>query len=290
MYVYIDGEFFPKEKAQISVFDHGLLYGDGVFEGIRAYNGGIFKLDEHIDRLYQSAHTIGIKVPIAMDELRQLHLEIMKKNNLQEGYIRTIITRGKGDLGLDPKKCKVPTVIVIADKISLYPQEFYDNGLNVVTVSMRRPPVDSLNGRVKSLNYLNNIMARMEAGAHGAQEALMLNHQGLVVECSADNIFIVNGRTLTTPPSWLGALEGITRNAVIDMALSLDYIIKEVPFTLHDIYNADEAFLTGTAAEIASIVTLDGRTIGSGKPGPVSRRIKEFFPQFVADFITPIPK
>lgn len=286
--VYLNGEFVPKDKAAVSLFDHGLLYGDGVFEGIRAYNGAIFKLDEHIERLYQSARTIYLTIPIHIEELKQIHLELMRRNKLQDGYLRTVVTRGVGDLGLNPDKCQEPTIFILADRITLYPQEFYDNGLNVVTVSVRRTPPDCLTGRVKSLNYLNNIMARIESNFAGAQEALMLNHAGQVVECSADNVFIVKGSSIYTAPVYLGALEGITRNSVMDIARSLGYTVKEEPFTVHDVYNCDEAFLTGTAAELVSIVTLDRRSVGTGKPGPVWKRIKEAFPAYVKDHGTPV--
>lgn len=279
--VYIDGRYVPKSQAAVSVFDHGLLYGDGVFEGIRAYDGHIFKLDEHLERLYASAKSIGIAIPMPFDEMKRVHAEILVKNGLRDAYFRTVVTRGVGDLGLDPNKCAKPTVFVIADKIALYPPEKYEKGIAIVTASVRRTPPDSLNGRMKTLNYLNNILAKSEANHAGAQEALMLNHQGLVVECSAENLFLVRGSTILTPPVHLGALQGITRDSIIDIARGLEYKVHEEPFTLHDVYNAEEIFITGTGAELMPVVSVDRREIGTGKPGPVCRRLREAFPAYV---------
>lgn len=287
--VYVNGEFLDKESAKISVFDHGFLYGDGVFEGIRAYSGIVFKLEEHLTRLYESAKTIFLDIPLSMDDMREAVLGTLRVNSLESAYIRLVVSRGTGDLGLDPRKCAKPTVICIADKIKLYPEEFYQKGLEVITSSTRRTPVDSLSGRVKSLNYLNNIMARIEANIAGAGEAIMLSHQGYVVECSADNIFcVISDRRILTPPVHLGALEGITRNAVIDIARARGYEVVQTAFTLHDVYNAKEVFLTGTGAELVSVVRADRRKIGDGLPGIVSRELREEFGRYVLTHGTPI--
>ncbi len=266
--IYIDGQYYEKDDAKISVFDHGLLYGDGVFEGIRSYDSLVFKLKEHIDRLYESARSIMLEIPISKKEMIEAVVATLKINNLTDAYIRLVVTRGKGDLGLDPRKCSKATIIIITDKITLYPEKLYKEGLELVTVATRRNIPEALNPQIKSLNYLNNIMAKIEAVKAGCEECIMLNNAGYVVECSGDNIFIIKNGALTTPPSYMGALCGITRNAVIDIAKSTKEVsFKEAVLSRHDIFNADECFLTGTAAEVIPVVKLDGRIIGSGKPG-----------------------
>ncbi len=264
------------------MFDHGLLYGDGVFEGIRSYGGRVFKLQEHLERLYESAKTIRLKVPIEMDEFREVILESLRVNGLEDGYVRVVVTRGEGDLGLDPRKCSHPCIIVIVDTIEFYPDAFYRNGLELATVPTRRNVPEALNPRIKSLNYLNNIMAKMEGADRGAPEALMLSVEGYVAECTGDNIFIVTNKKLQTPPTYIGALEGITRNAVIDLARGMKMDVSEDVLTRHDLYNADECFLTGTAAEIIPVVKIDGRIIGNGKPGKATGRLLKAFRQLTA--------
>lgn len=277
MLVYIDGEFLPKAEAKISVFDHGLLYGDGVFEGIRSYRGRVFKLDEHLQRLYDSAKAIMLEIPISIEAMEEAVLQTLRQNDLYDAYIRLIVTRGVGDLGLDPDKCPVPTIIIITDKITLYPQKFYEVGLEIVTVSTRRNYPEAINPRIKSLNYLNNILAKIEGKQAGVVEVLMLNAEGYVVECSGDNIFFVKDNVILTPPTYLGILEGVTRNTVIDLAGELGLSVEERVFTRHDLYVADECFLTGTAAEVIPVVKIDYRVIGSGRPGTVTQKlISEF--------------
>lgn len=278
MKIYLDGEMLEKEEAKISVFDHGLLYGDGVFEGIRAYNGRVFRLREHLDRIYNSARAIDLDVPLTKKDMGIAILDTLKANKLKDAYIRLVITRGVGDLGLDPQKCPKATVFIITDKIKLYPEEFYTNGLSVVTTSVRRTTPDALSPCVKSLNYLNNIMAKLDATRAGVPEAIMLNASGYVAECTGDNIFILKENTLFTPPSWVGALEGITRGAVMELARNkLKLVVKEEVFTQYHVYTADECFLTGTAAEVVPVVKADGRMIGDGTPGKTTLRlIKEF--------------
>lgn len=271
--IYLDGEFVPKERAKISVFDHGLLYGDGVFEGIRAYYGRVFKLAEHLDRLYESAMPLDLKIPINKDEMQEVVLETCRRNNLRDGYIRLVVTRGVGDLGLDPRKCPKASIFCIAASIQLYPEEFYEKGLEVVTVSTRRNLPVACNPRVKSLNYLNNIYARMEATLAGVPEAIMLNSEGYVAEATGDNIFIVKKGAIMTPPAFLGILEGITRNTVMDLARQKGMPVEEKVFTLYDVYTADECFLTGTAAEVIPTVKVDGRIIGDGRPGRVTNEL-----------------
>ncbi len=288
MLIYLDGEFLPREEAKISVFDHGLLYGDGVFEGIRCYNGFVFRLDEHLERLYDSAKSLMLQIPIPIDEMKQKVLETLRRNQLREGYIRLVVTRGVGDLGLDPDKCPNPSVIIIADKITLYPQNFYENGLEIVTVSVRRNYPEAINPRVKSLNYLNNILAKIEAKQSGAVEALMLNNDGYVVECSGDNIFWIKNEIIVTPPPYIGILEGVTRNSVIALAREAGFQVEERVFTRHDLYIADECFLTGTAAEVIPVVKLDQRVIGDGKPGKVTQKLIAAFRHLTNNFGTPI--
>ncbi|MGB9904394.1 MAG: branched-chain-amino-acid transaminase [Desulfotomaculales bacterium] len=265
--IYLNGRYVPEEEAVVSVFDHGLLYGDGVFEGIRAYHNRVFKLKEHIDRLYNSARTIALEIPLAKEEMAGVVVETCRRNNLRDAYIRLVVTRGKGDLGLDPRKCKAPTIFCIAASIQLYPEELYQKGLEMITVATRRNLIEACNPQVKSLNYLNNIYARLEANLAGVPEALMLNQEGYVSEATGDNIFIVKDGVLVTPPPSAGILEGITRNTVIGLARQKGVKVEEKLFTRHDVYNADECFLTGTAAEIIPAVKLDGRPIGNGRPG-----------------------
>ncbi|MCE2414517.1 branched-chain-amino-acid transaminase [Candidatus Poribacteria bacterium] len=288
MLIYIDGEFLPKAEAKVSVFDHGLLYGDGVFEGIRSYNGGVFKLDEHLERLYDSAKSIMLEIPIPIETMKETVLETLRRNHLTEAYIRLVITRGVGDLGLDPDKCPKPSIIIIADKIALYPQKFYQEGLEIVTVSIRRNYSEAVNPRVKSLNYLNNILAKIEGKQSGAEEVLMLNAEGYVVECSGDNIFWVKNDVLVTPPVHMGILEGVTRNSVIDLARDAGMRVEERVFTRHDLYIADECFLTGTAAEVIPVVKIDRRAIGDGQPGKVTEKLIAAFRQFAHSCGTPI--
>ena len=288
MLIYIDGEFLPKAEAKVSVFDHGLLYGDGVFEGIRSYNGRVFKLDEHLERLYDSAKSIMLQIPISIETMKETVLETLRQNHLREAYIRLIVTRGVGDLGLDPDKCPKASIIIIADKIVLYPQKYYEEGLEIVTASVRRNYAEAINPRIKSLNYLNNILAKIEGKQAGAEEVLMLNAEGYVVECSGDNIFWIKNGTLVTPPVHIGILEGVTRNSVIDLAREAGMRVEERVFTRHDLYIADECFLTGTAAEVIPVVKIDRRAIGSGEPGKVTQRLIAAFRQYASSCGTPI--
>jgi branched-chain amino acid aminotransferase len=279
MKIYVDGEYYGKEEAKISVFDHGLLYGDGVFEGIRFYHGRVFRLMEHIDRLYDSAKAICLKVPLEKAGLIEAVLETIRKNELRDGYVRLVVTRGSGDLGLNPVLCARATVFIIASAITLYPEEMYRNGLSVVTCSTRRIPHGALSPMVKSLNYLNNVLAKIEAQQAGAGEGLMLNEQGFVAECTGDNIFTVKHGEILTPPISSGALAGITRQVVFEIAVELGFRITEPQMTRYDIFTADECFLTGTAAEVIPVVTLDSRTIGDGVPGPITRDLMHRFHQ-----------
>lgn len=277
MKVYIDGTLHDEKDARISVFDHGLLYGDGVFEGIRFYNRRVFRLEEHIRRLYDSARSILLNVPITPEEMTEAVLATCRANDLNDGYIRLVLTRGTGSMGLSPFRCPKASVIIIACSIQLYPEEAYQNGLVMATVATRRPTHDTLSPQVKSLNYLNNVMAKVEAIQAGAEEGLMLNERGLVAECTGDNLFIVRDSTITTPPITAGALDGITRKVVIELAASLGIPLREAELSRHDIYTADECFLTGTAAEVIAAVKLDQRPIGNGRPGPVTGRIIDAF-------------
>jgi len=278
MKIYINGKFFEKEDAKISVFDHGLLYGDGVFEGIRAYGRLVFKLTEHIDRLYESAHTLMIKMWLSKREMAKAVVDTLKANKLDDAYIRLIVTRGVGDLGLDPRKCEDRTgVIIIADKIKLYPEKFYREGLSIITVPTVRNQPEALNPQIKSLNYLNNILAKIEAINGGCDEAIMLDSLGFVAECTGDNIFIVKNGHIYTPPQCMGTLRGITRDTVLEIAESMKNPVHEHVITRHEVYNADECFLTGTAAEIVPIVKVDGRPIGTGKPGEFTFKLKKKF-------------
>ncbi len=284
--IYLDGKWYPKSEAKISVFDHGLLYGDGVFEGIRSYGSLVFKLEEHLVRLWESAHTLMLTIPMTRKEMEKAIIETLKRNNLKDAYIRVVVTRGVGDLGLDPAKCKKATVFIITDKISLYPEELYRKGLEIITVPTVRNLNEAVNPAIKSLNYLNNILAKIEAKNSGCVEALMLNAQGYVAECTGDNVFMVkeeNGRTsLLTPPTYLGALKGITRQAIIEVAQARKLNFEERVLTRHDLFNADEVFLTGTAAEVIPVVKIDGRAIGAGKPGPVTAKLRSEFQRLTA--------
>jgi branched-chain amino acid aminotransferase len=275
--VYIDGQLIDKEHAKISVYDHGLLYGDGVFEGIRVYGGRVFLHKEHIDRLYESALAIRLTIPLDKPQMMRAVEQTVAANGIGDGYVRLVVTRGAGYLGLDVRKTSHPQVIVIADTITLYPEEFYQKGLAIITASTLRNHPGALSPRIKSLNYLNNILAKIEATDAGCQEALMLNHKGEVAECTGDNIFIVKRGVLKTPSTEAGILEGITRNAVLGLACEAKIPIQEVPLLRHDIFAADECFLTGTAAEVVPVVKLDGRQIGDGKPGPVTHDLRERF-------------
>lgn len=279
--VYLDGEWVESGRAQVSVFDHGLLYGDGVFEGIRAYGGRVFALDEHVRRLFESARSMLLDIGLGAAEMAARIEEAVARNGLTDAYIRVVVTRGKGDLGLDPRKCPRATVVIIAAAIALYPRSLYESGLKAVTVSLRRTAVDALSPRVKSLNYLNSILAKQQATAAGVAEAILLGPEGYPIEATGENLFIVRRGRLLTPPVYLGVLEGITRAAVLDLAREAGQASAEEPFTLHDLYIADECFLTGTAAEIVPVVEIDGRTVGDGRPGPVTRSLTAAFRRLV---------
>jgi branched-chain amino acid aminotransferase len=277
--VYVSGKLVPAEQATVSVFDHGLLYGDGVFEGLRSYGGKVFRLKEHVDRLYESARAILLEIPLTRDSFAKAVNDTVAANGITDGYIRAVVTRGAGSLGLDPNRCSNPQVIIIADTITLYPKEFYDNGLELVTVSVIRNHPAALSPRIKSLNYLNNILAKIEGLKAGCIEALMLNHKGEVAECTGDNIFVVKHGRLHTPPLEAGILEGVTRNAVIELAEQAGIAVVQAPLTKHDVYVADESFLTGTAAEVVPVVKVDDRPIGTGQPGPITRDLTARFHQ-----------
>ena len=288
MKVFIDGKYCEEQDAKVSVFDHGLLYGDGVFEGIRAYNGRVFKLREHIDRLFYSAKAILLDLPMTHADLMKATLETCRQNNLRDGYIRLVVTRGVGTLGLNPNKCKRGSVIIIADKIQVYPPEMYENGMAIVTVATTRNLHSALNPAIKSLNYLNNILAKIEANNAGVEEAIMLNSEGFVAECTADNIFLVKGRQLLTPPLSAGALYGITRGTVMDLARADGMQVSEPNVTRYDVFNADECFLTGTGAEVIPVIKVDGRVIGTGQPGPATRSLMEKYRALVNSTGEPI--
>jgi len=286
--IYLNGRIVPDEEAVISVFDHGLLYGDGVFEGIRAYNGRVFRLVEHIRRLYESAHSIMLTIPLSQEEMIRAVVDTVNANKLRDAYIRLVVTRGVGDLGMDPRKCKQAQVFIIADKITLYPEELYDKGLDVITVATRQNIAEALEPKIKSLNYLNNIHAKIEANRAGVLEALMLTNQGYICEGTGDNIFIYRRGELLTPPAYLGILEGITREAIIELAAREGIPLREVPFTRHDLYVSDECFLTGTAAEVIPVIEVDQRLIGSGKPGPITRRLIHLYRELTQSEGTPL--
>jgi len=275
MKVYIDGKYLEEQDAKISVFDHGLLYGDGIFEGIRAYNGRVFKLKEHIDRLFYSAKAILLGVPLTHQQVCDAVLETCRQNKIRDGYIRLVVTRGPGGLGLNPNKCKQPSVIVIADKIQLYAKEVYERGMDIITVPTVRNLHSALNPAIKSLNYLNNVLAKIEANLGGCEEAIMLNAQGFVSECTGDNVFIIKAGKIYTPPLSAGALYGITRSVVIDLAREFGIEVTEPDLTRYDMFNADECFLTGTGAEIVPVVKIDGRVIGTGQPGAMTKKLVE---------------
>lgn len=289
MKIYLDGQLLNQEDAKISVFDHGLLYGDGVFEGIRIYHGRVFRLTEHLERLYESARSICMEIPIPLAEMEKATLDTVAANNLQDGYIRLVITRGVGSLGLNPFQCPRPSIIIIANSISLYSPERYEKGLTLITCATRRPTPAALSPQVKSLNYLNNVMAKIEAMQAGCEEGIMLNEQGYVAECTGDNVFIVKRGQVFTPPIAAGALDGITRQAVIDLVAKIGLTCSEKMMTRHDLFTADECFLTGTAAEVIPAVQLDRRIIGTGLPGPVTQRVVEAFHDLVKHEGTPVP-
>ena len=280
MKVYVSGKWVDEEDAKISVFDHGLLYGDGVFEGIRVYNNRVFLLSQHIDRLYDSAKAIALTIPMNKEEMIEVVAQTCRANELVNGYIRLVVTRGKGSLGLNPYLCDSPEVIVIAAKIQLYPRDLYENGLKIVTVGTVRNHPEAINPRIKSLNYLNNVLAKIEAINAGCMECLMLNHKGEVAEASGDNVFAIRNRTIMTPPSHSGALEGLTRNKVIELAREAGYDVIELPMARYDLYVADEVFLTGTAAEIISVVEIDKRSIGDGKPGKITDSLATLYSEY----------
>jgi len=273
MKVYVDGKYYSERDAKVSVFDHGLLYGDGIFEGIRAYHGRVFKLKEHIDRLFYSAKALLLDVPLTHQQTMKAVVETCRQNKIRDGYIRLVVTRGAGTLGLNPNRCKNPAVIIIADKIQLYPPELYKRGMDIVTVPTTRNLHSALNPAIKSLNYLNNILAKVEANNAGCEEAIMLNAEGFVSECTGDNLFIVKEEHLQTPPLSAGALYGITRKVVMEMAVESGLQVSEPNLTRYDLFNADECFLTGTGAELVAVVKIDGRVIGTGKPGPVTEKL-----------------
>ncbi|MFZ4395695.1 MAG: branched-chain-amino-acid transaminase [Kiritimatiellia bacterium] len=282
MMIYLNGRLVPDTEAVVSVFDHGLLYGDGVFEGIRSYNGRVFLLRDHVARLYRSAQAIGLNIPMSQEEMCRAVIATCLANNCRNGYIRLVVTRGVGNLGLNPYQCPKPGVIIIAATIQLYPPELYEKGLRIITVGTVRNHPEALNPNIKSLNYLNNILAKIEAINSGVQEAVMLNHLGYVCEATGDNIFVVSGRNLITPPAWCGCLVGITRNTVMQLAAANGLQVRESVMTRYDLYNADEVFLTGTAAELIPVVEIDKRTIGRGAPGPLTQKLTQLFRAFAA--------
>jgi branched-chain amino acid aminotransferase len=279
--VWISGRLYDKADAKISVYDHGLLYGDGVFEGLRSYSGRVFRFEAHLARLWESARAIHLKIPMTREDMASAVYDTLRTNHLTDAYIRLVVTRGAGSLGLDPNRTSDPQVIIITDHIALYPKELYERGLDIVTVSVVRNHPAALSPRIKSLNYLNNILAKLEGLQAGCSEALMLNTKGEVAECTGDNIFLVRGTQLLTPPIDAGILEGVTRNAVMEIANNIGLTVREIPLTKHDVYIADECFLTGTAAEVIPVVKVDSRPIGDGEPGPVTRDLIERFHKLV---------
>jgi len=287
--VYINGEFVPKSKAAISVFDHGLLYGDGVFEGIRAYNGYVFRLNEHLDRLYASAHSLMIKIPLSREEMKRAVIETLKKNKMKDAYIRLVVTRGAGDLGVDPRKCSKPTVFIIVGSISVIPKEVAERGIRTIITWVRRDPVDGTSHEVKSLNYLNSILAKIEANNAGVDEAIILSTQGYLCEGTAENVFVVKGGEIWTPPAYTGALPGITQSTVFEIAKKIGLKIEERLITAHELFNADEVFFTGTGAEIVPVTEVNGRAIGTGKPGVITAKISKEFRKFTSDPANGVP-
>lgn len=281
--VYIDGVYYPKSQAKVSVFDHGLLYGDGVFEGIRAYSGSVFKLEEHVERLYRSAHMLMLEIPLSKEQMAKTVLETLRQNNLRDSYIRLVVTRGVGDLGLNPRKCPKPTIIVIADTIALHKGEAKEKGVTAMLSWVKRDPVDATSHEIKSLNYLNSILAKIEANISGVDEAICLDKNGYVCEGVAENIFIVKNGKLFTPPSYTGALPGITAQEVAKLARKLGFEVEEKNMTPYELFNAEEAFFTGTAAEIVPVREINKRIINSGKPGPITRKLMEEFSKLVLD-------
>jgi len=290
--IYVNGKYVPKSEASISVYDHGFLYGDGVFEGIRAYGDEVFKLDEHLERLFRSAHFLQIEIPHTLEELRSIVLETLRINQLYQGaYIRLVVSRGKGDLGINPKKCPGPaTVVVIADKIQLYPPELYEIGISTIVCSTRKNNPQCINPMVKATQYLNNILGVIEANNAGVLEAIMLTTGGYVTEGTADNVFIAKRNKILTPPTYLGILEGITRNSIIEIARELGYHVSEERFTTYELYTADECWFTGTGAELIPVISIDGRKVGNGKPGPIFLRLKSAFKEYVKKHGTKIPR
>ena len=282
MKVYINGNFYEKEDAKVSVFDHGFLYGDGIFEGIRLYSGNVFKLDRHVDRLFRSAKAIMLEMPYTKQEVIDAVCATCRENKLTDAYIRLVVSRGMGALGLSPRSCSNPQMVIIADQVQLYPQELYDNGLKAITVPTRRNSSAALPPMVKSLNYLNNILAKIEAQNLGYQECLLLNNEGYVAECSGDNVFVVYEGKIFTPPTACGSLSGMTRETVIEVARDMGYELIEKPLTRYDIWTADECFLTGTAAKLIPLVELDSRVIGDGKPGKITKSLLEGFNKVVS--------
>ncbi|HEY3396283.1 MAG TPA: branched-chain-amino-acid transaminase [Armatimonadota bacterium] len=287
-FIYLNGDLVPPEDAKVSVYDHGLLYGDGVFEGIRAYNGRVFRLDQHLHRLYDSAHVIGLCIPLTVEEMTEAVVATVRANELRDCYIRLVVTRGVGDLGLDPRKCGRPTIIIIADAISLYPEEFYESGLQVITCATRRNSPEALDPSVKSLNYLNNICAKLETIRAGVPEGIMLSSDGYVSECTGDNLFVVQHGEILTPPASLGNLAGITARVVTEIIRELGLPLRVEPFRILTVYTADEAFLTGTAAEVVPLVEADGRKIGDGQPGEITQRILARFREITQSEGTPV--
>lgn len=281
--IYLDGKLVPKEQAVISVYDHGLLYGDGIFEGIRVYSGKVFRHKDHIDRLYESARAIRLEIPLTPEEMTKAVEETVAANKLTDGYVRLVVTRGSGSLGLDIRKTSHPIVIIIADTITLYPEEMYEKGMEIITASTIRNHPGALSPRIKSLNYLNNILAKIEGTDAGCAEALMLNHVGQVAECTGDNIFIVKNGVLKTPPTDAGILDGVTRKVVIELARAAGVPVEETSLVRHDIFVADECFLTGSAAEVIPVTKLDGRRIGDGSPGPITRKLRTRFQEYVRE-------
>jgi branched-chain amino acid aminotransferase len=286
--IYLDGELVPQEQATISVFDHGLLYGDGLFEGIRAYSGRVFRLQEHLKRLYDGARALQLQIPLDADAMTEAVLETLRANQLQDAYIRLVVTRGVGDLGLDPRKCPRASVIIIAASIALYPEQYYTHGLELITCTTRRNDPTALDAGIKSLNYLNNILAKLETIRAGVPEGIMLSTEGYVAECTGDNIFLVRDGCMYTPPLHVGNLAGVTRQAVIEIAENEGICTREELFRVKEVYCADECFLTGTAAELIPVVTVDGRSIGDGTPGPITGRLRELFAELTQTVGVPI--